>query len=232
MNCGLCVVCIPHSENYLYLGIFWNFSEFSWYQSFHQWQRLIYYSAHYKLTDLHFTVICYVHPLIHLTSKTPSLRILNFLDFSSYVVIILIFLTNLRKCASISKKRGYPDSVVNTGQQLAQQINRHSALQTPQKEYKRIPFTLIIHPHIRAVKSNVFKTTNFSKSTEVELFITGTEKSTGNFRVRSALKSDDQPSTFECGRTRYNTCPFTFTTQEKYLDPRELLKSLIILHAL
>ena len=131
-------------------------------------------------------------------------------------------------------KRGYPDSVVNTGQQ---QINRHLALQTSQKEYKIIPFTLTVHQHNRAVKSNALKASDFSKMTQVELFTTGTyfiqtRQKHGNFQVRSARKSENQPGTFKCARARYNTCPFTFTTQVKYLDPSELLKSLIILHAL
>jgi len=46
------------------------------------------------------------------------------------------------------KYRGYPDSVVNTAQHRAQQIDRQSALQTSQKEKnERIPFTLTYHPH-------------------------------------------------------------------------------------
>ena len=58
------------------------------------------------------------------------------------------------------------------------------------------------------------------------------DKNKGSFQVRSARKSDDQPIPFKCMRARYNTCPFTFTTQVKYLDPSKLLKSLIILIAL
>ena len=46
------------------------------------------------------------------------------------------------------KKRGYPDSVVDTAQHRAQQIDRQSALQTSQKEKnERIRFTLTYHPH-------------------------------------------------------------------------------------
>ena len=39
-------------------------------------------------------------------------------------------------------KRGYPASVVQAGHRRAQQMDRQSALQTTQKENKRIPFTL------------------------------------------------------------------------------------------
>ena len=130
------------------------------------------------------------------------------------------------------KERGCPDTVVNTVQQLAQKIYRHSALQTSEREYKRIPFSLAIHPHNRAVKSIVLKTSNFSNMTQAELFTTGTEKTQATFKLEAHEKFDDQPSTFKCVRTRYNTCPFTFTTQVKYLDQSKLLKSLIILHAL
>ena len=48
------------------------------------------------------TVICCIHPLILPMSKTPS-RSLNFLDFGVYVVMILIFPTNQRKCAISSR---------------------------------------------------------------------------------------------------------------------------------
>jgi len=44
------------------------------------------------------------------------------------------------------KNCGYPDSVVNTAQHRAQQIDQQSALQTSQKEKnERIPFTLTYH---------------------------------------------------------------------------------------
>ena len=47
----------------------------------------------------------------------------------------------------VFKKRGYPDSVVNTAQHRAQQIDRQSALQTSQKEKnERMPLTLTYHP--------------------------------------------------------------------------------------
>ena len=56
------------------------------------------------------------------------------------------------------KKRGYPDSVVNTAQHRAQQIDRQSALQTSQKENnERIPFTLTYHPHNLVAKNIILK---------------------------------------------------------------------------
>jgi len=56
------------------------------------------------------------------------------------------------------KKRGYPDSVVNTAQHRAQQIDRQSALQTSQKEKnEKIPFTLTYYPHNLATKNIILK---------------------------------------------------------------------------
>ena len=51
-------------------------------------------------------------------------------------------------------KRGYPDSVVNTAQHHAQQIDRQSALQMSQKEEnERIPFTFTYFPYNLAAKN-------------------------------------------------------------------------------
>ena len=73
------------------------------------------------------TVICYIHLLILPTSKTPSCS-LNVLDFYVFVVITPIFPTE--DMCQFFKKRGYPDSVVNVTEQLAQQTDRQQALQT------------------------------------------------------------------------------------------------------
>jgi len=115
------------------------------------------------------------------------------------------------------KKRGYPDSVVNTAQHRAQQIDRQSALQTSQKEKnERIPFTLTYHPHNLAAKNVILK--NFKllqKDNETGRILSQPpltsfkrNKNIGNFLVRSELKSDDQPGIFKCARKRCNTCPF------------------------
>ena len=71
----------------------------------------------------------------------------SFSDFVVYVVTTLIF-----------DKRGYLVSVVQAGHRRAQQIDRHSALQTVQKEdADRIPITLTFHPHNHAVESIILK---------------------------------------------------------------------------
>ena len=55
-------------------------------------------------------------------------------------------------------KRGYPASVAQAGHHRGHQIDRHSALQTSQKENKnRIPFTLTFFPHNHTVKSIIIK---------------------------------------------------------------------------
>ena len=69
-------------------------------------------------------------------------------------VICCLFSNKSEEMRNFFKKRGYPDSVVNT----AQQIDRQSALQTSQKEKnKRIPFELTYHPHNLAAKINILK---------------------------------------------------------------------------
>jgi len=111
-------------------------------------------SVHYKPTDSN--SYCRIHPLIPPTSKTPS-RTLNFLDIDVYVVMTPIFPTN-QEMRHFFKKRGYPDSVVNTAQHRTQQIDRQSALQTSQKEKnERIPFTFTYPPRNLAAKNIIFK---------------------------------------------------------------------------
>ena len=118
------------------------------------------------------------------------------------------------------KNRGYPDSVVNTAQHRAQQIDqidRQSALQTSQKENnERIPFTLTYHPHNLAAKNIILKNFKLLQNdneigrifSQPPLVSFKRNKNIGNFLVRSILKSDDQPGTFKCAPKRCNTCPF------------------------
>ena len=103
------------------------------------------------------------------------------------------------------EKRGYPVSVVKAGHHRAQQFDRQSALQTSQKdENDRIPFTLTFHPHNHAVKSiilNNFKLLQNDPETgtifsQPPLISFKRDKNVGNFLVRSALKTNEQPSTF------------------------------------
>ena len=54
------------------------------------------------------------------------------------------------------------------------------------------------------------------------------KKNIGSFLFRSAFKSDNQPGTFKCKRTRCKTCPFL--TQSRSQDPIDPLKLLTTLH--
>ena len=105
------------------------------------------------------------------------------------------------------KKRGYPDSVVNTGQHRAQQIDQQSALQTSQEEKnERMPFTLTYHPHNLAAKNIILKKFKLLQNdnetgrifSQPPLISFKRDKNIGNFLVRSVLKSDDQRGTFKC----------------------------------
>ena len=61
----------------------------------------------------------------------------------------------------VFQKTRKPDSAVNKGKHLAQQIDRETALQTSQnEETNRIPFTLTYQPQNLAVKNVIFKTFN------------------------------------------------------------------------
>ena len=95
------------------------------------------------------------------------------------------------------KKRGYPDSVVNTAQHGAQQIDQQSALQTSQEEKnERIPFTLTYHPHNLAAKNIILKKFKLLQNdnetgrifSQPSLISFKRDKNIGNFLVRSVLK--------------------------------------------
>ena len=49
------------------------------------------------------------------------------------------------------------------------------------------------------------------------------DKNVGNFLVRSALKTNEQPGTFKCARSRCKTCPFILNTS-KISGPKRSVK--------
>ena len=119
------------------------------------------------------------------------------------------------------EKRGYPVSVVKAGHHHAQQFDRQSSLQTSQKDkYDRIPFTLTFHPHNHAVKSIIlsnFKLLENDHETgriflQLPPISFKRDKNIGSFLVRSALKTNEQPGTFKCARSRCKTCLFIVNT--------------------
>ena len=130
-------------------------------------------------------------------------------------------------------KRGYPASVVEAGHHRAQQIDRQSALQTSQKENaNRIPFTLTFHPRNHVVKSIILKNFKLLQNdpdtdrifSQLPLISFKRDKNIlGNFLVRSAFQTSEQPGTFKCARTRCKTCPFICNV-EKLSGPKRSIK--------
>ena len=171
-------------------------------------------SVHYKPTDSH-------NYLLHLSSHLQHVK---------YAIPFSQFLRLRRLCSNDSdfnnkceemyqffKKRGYPDSAVTTGKHRAQEIDRNTALQSPQnEETNRIPFTLTYHPQNLAVKNVILKNFKILRNDPETKHIFSLpplisfkrDKNIGNFLVRSAFKSDNQPGTFKCTLTRCKTCPF------------------------
>ena len=130
------------------------------------------------------------------------------------------------------KNRGYPDSVVNTAQHRAQQIDRQSALQTPQKEKnERIPFTLTYHPHNLAAKNIILKNfkllQNDNKTERIfsqpPLVSFKRDKNIGNFLVRSVLNLMINQVLLN---TRANdaTLVLSFTMRTKITGPKRSIK--------
>ena len=122
------------------------------------------------------------------------------------------------------EKRGYPASVIQAAHHRAQEIDRQSALQTPQKEKNdRIPFTVTFHPRnnpVKAIILNNFKILQNDPETDAifsqpPLISFKRDKNVGNFLVRSAFKTIEKP------------CPFV-QNGDKYRALSDLLRSLII----
>ena len=110
--------------------------------------------------------------------------------------------------------------------------DRQSSLQTSQKDKNdRIPFTLTFHPHNHAVKSIIlsnFKLLQNDPETgrifsQPPLISFKRDKNVGNFLVRSALKTNEQPGTFKCARSRCKTCLFIVNTS-KISGPKRSVK--------
>ena len=127
---------------------------------------------------------------------------------------------------------GYPDSVVKTAQQRAQTADQHWAPQTSQKEEnQRIPFTLTFHPLNLPVKNIILKNFKLLQNDNetgnmfslLPLTSFKRNKNVSDFLVRSTLKSDESPSTFNCTRKRCKTCPSIHNT-DKVTGPKRSIK--------
>ena len=144
----------------------------------------------------------------------------------------LHIIDHIHRWCQFFEKRGYPVSVVKAGHHRAQQFDRQSSLQTSQKDKNdRIPFTLTFHPHNHAVKSIIlsnFKLLQNDPETgrifsQPPLISFKRDQNVGNFLVRSALKTNEQPGTFKCARSRCKTCLFIVNTS-KISGPKRSVK--------
>ena len=133
-------------------------------------------------------------------------------------------------------ERGYPASIAQAGHHRAQQIDRQSAVQTSQEENNdRIPFTLTFHLHNHAVKSIILKKIRLLQNgqdtgrifSQPTLIAFKRRKNIGNFLVRRAFQTSDQPGTFKCALhdAKY---VLSFATLGKHQNPSDPSRSLII----
>ena len=162
------------------------------------------------------TVIYCTHHPTHPMSKIPF-PILNFLDSGVCAVMILILLTNLKKCASVSKTVAillllFKQPITAFNKLIDSQHYKHHK----KKKNDRIPFTLTFHPHnnpVKAIILNNFKILQNDPETgaifsQPPLISFKRDKNEGNFLVKSTFKAIEKPGTFKCARSRCKICPF------------------------
>ena len=91
----------------------------------------------------------------------------------------------------------------------------------------RIPLMLIFHPQNHAVKSIILKNFKLLQNdhdmgrifSQPPLISFKRDKNIGNFLVRSAFQTSDQPGTFKCAHAQCKTCPFICV--EKISGPKQ-----------
>ena len=164
-------------------------------------------------------------------SRTPFL-ILNFLDFDVYVAMTPIFPANQRRCASSSKnvailslwsKRAIiaPNNLIHS-----HHYKRHINIRMTEFHSPSLSILIITHS-----KASFLAILNYSKKgpetgrifSQPPLISFKRDKNVGNFLVRSALKTKEQPGTFKCARSRCKTCLFIVNTS-KISGPKRSVK--------
>ena len=184
---------------------------------------------YYKPTDAHSYLL---HSSSHPNHVKNSIPFSQFLRLRRLCSDELDFSNKSEEMLQFFKYCGYPDSVVKTTQERAQTTNQQSAPQTSQKEEnQRIPFTLTFHPLNLPVKNIVLKNfkllQNDNKTSRIfslpPLISFKRNKKISDFLVRSTLKSDELPGTFNCTRIRCKTCPFIHNT-DKETGPKQSIK--------
>ena len=180
--------------------------------------------------QIHIVTYC-IHLHIHHTSRTPYL-FQSFLDFVVYVVTTLIFpKTESEAMCHFFDKSGYPVSVVQAGHHRAQQIDRHSALQTAEKEalatfYSLLYFTLTT----TQLYLSFLKTLNYSKTIQISTIFSQPplisfkrDKNVGNCLVRSSFQTNNQSGTFKCARSKCKTCSFIHNVEKTSGPKRSII---------
>ena len=134
----------------------------------------------------------------------------------------------------------YPDSVVKTAQERAQATNQQSAPQTSTlwliiyvsvslshrrstqflSKLNPLPVKNIILENFKLLQNDNETSRIF---TLPPLISFKRNKNTSDFLVRSTLKSDESPGTFNCTRKRCKTCPFIYNT-DKVTGPKRSIK--------
>ena len=164
-------------------------------------------SVHYKPTDSQ-------NYLLHSSSHPAHVK--NSIPYSQFLRLRRLcsddtdFSEKAEEMCQFFKTRGYPDPVIHNSKHRAQSVHPQSApLSSHNKIEGRIPLTLTFHPHNISVKNIILK--NFKllqhDPTTAEIFAQPLlisykrDKNLRSFLVRSTLKSDHQPGTFQM-RTR------------------------------
>ena len=159
-------------------------------------------SVYYKPTDYHSHLLPSSSRPYHVKNSIPFSQFLRLRHLCSDE---LDFSNKSEKMVQFFKNRGYPDLVVKTDQERAQTTNQQSAPQTSQKEEnQRIPFTLTFHPLNQPVKNIILKNFNLlhndNETSRIfslpPLISFKRSKNISDFLVRSTLKSDESPGTF------------------------------------
>ena len=166
-------------------------------------------SVHYKPTDSHsYLLYSSSHPS-HDKNSIPYSQLLRLRRLCSEDSD---FSLKSEEMCHFFDKRGYPAFVVRAGHHRAQQIDRQSALQTSQNEKS------IILKNFKLLQNDPDTGRIFSQPPLISFKL---DKNIGNFLVRSAFQTSDQPGTFKCARCK--TCPFICNV-EKLSGPKRSIK--------
>ena len=179
---------------------------------------------YYKPTDFHSYLL--------LPSSLPT-HVKNSIPFSHFLRLRRLcsdefeFSSKSEEILQFFKNRGYPDSVGTTAQQCAQLTNSQ-----PHNVAKGREPENTIHTHfsptqpIVPVNNIILKNFMTTKQVESSHYLHSSHLNvtkTSDLLVRSTLKSDESPGTFNCTRKRCKTCPFIHNT-DKVTGPKPWIK--------